>query len=124
MPYRKMAKLLLLFGLLVISGISTREAPAQAVVLLKCEFYNGRVDRLKIDPNAKRAEFLNGGTFALEVSESFYTLRGKVDLGAGGAGGVVDLETKIDRRSDQVTTRIVGLQRYLLGGVCFGDQPR
>jgi hypothetical protein len=119
-----MAKRLLLFGLLVISGISTREAPAQAVVLLKCEFYNGRVDRLKIDPNAKRAEFLNGGTFALEVSESFYTLTGKVDLGAGGAGGVVDLETKIDRRSDQVTTRIVGLQRYLLGGVCFGDQPR
>jgi hypothetical protein len=122
MPDRTLAKRLLLFGLLVISGMSTREAPAQAVVLLKCEFYNGRVDRLRIEPDAKRAEFLNGGTFALEISENFYTLTGKVDLGA--AGGVVDLETKIDRRSDQVTTRIVGLKRYLLGGVCFGDQPR
>ena len=123
MPDTKLGKRLLLFCLLVISGMSTREAPAQAVVILKCEFYNGRVDRLKIDTNAKRAEFLNGGTFALEVSERFYTLTGKVDLGAL-AGGVVDLETKIDRRSDQVSSRIVGLERYLLGGVCFGDQPR
>jgi hypothetical protein len=123
MPDTKFGKRLLLFCFLVISGMSTREAPAQAIVFLNCEFYNGRVDRLKIDPIAKRAEFLNGGTFALEVSESFYTLTGKVDLGAGG-GGVVDLETKIDRRSDQVTIRIVGLERYLLGGICFGGQPR
>ena len=122
MPDTKLAKRLLLFGLLVMGGMSTREAPAQAVVFLKCEFYNGRVDRLKIDPNAKRAEFLNGGTFALEVSESFYTLTAKIDLGAGG-GGVVDFEQKIDRRSDQLTNRIIGVERYMLGGVCFGDQP-
>jgi len=104
------------------SGMSTREAPAQAVVFLKCTFFNGRVDRIKIDPNVKKADLLNGGTFALEVSDSFYTLTATIDLGMGG-GGVVDLETKIDRRSEQLTSRIIGVERQLLGGMCSGDQP-
>ena len=121
MPDSKMLKRLLLFGLLVMSGMSTTEALAQAVVFLKCTFFNGRVDRIKIDPNVKKADFLNGGTFALEVSESFYTLKAKIDLGAG--GGVVDLETKIDRRSEQLTSRIIGVDRHLLGGICSRDQP-
>ena len=118
----KLGKRLLLVGLLVMSGMSTREAPAQAVVFLKCTVFNGRVDRIKIDPNVKKADFLNGGTFALEVSENVYTLRAKIDFGASG-GGVVDLETKIDRRSEQLTSRIIGVERQLLGGMCSGDQP-
>ena len=122
MPDARLGKRLLLFGLLVMSGMSTREAPAQAVVFLKCTFFNGRVDRIKIDPNVKKADFLNGGTFALEVSESFYTLTAKIDFGASG-GGVVDLETKIDRRSEQLTSRIIGVERQLLGGMCSRDQP-
>ena len=122
MPDARLGNRLLLFGLLVMSGMSTREAPAQAVVFLKCTFFNGRVDRIKIDPNVKKADFLNGGTFALEVSDSFYTLTAKIDLGVGG-GGVVNLETKIDRRSEQLTSRIIGVERQLLGGMCSGDQP-
>ena len=100
-------KRLLLFGLLVMSGLSTREALAHAVVFLKCTYFNGRIERTKIEPNAKKADFLNGGTFALEVSESFYTLTTEFDFGASG-GGVVDVETKINRRSQQLTSRIVG----------------
>ena len=123
----KMAKRLLLFGLLVMSGVSTQEALAQAVVFLKCTYFNGRVERIKIDPNAKKADFLNGGTFALEVSEGFYALTTEFDFGASG-GGVVDIETKIDRRSQQLTSRIVGgkngyFTQYPLGGTCSGDQP-
>ena len=118
----KMGKRLLLVGLLVMSGMSTREALAQAVVFLKCTYYNGRVERVKIDQNAKKADFLNGGTFALEVSESVYTLTAKIDFGASG-GGVVDLETKIDRRSERLTSRIIGVDRQLLGGICSRDQP-
>ena len=123
----KMGKRLLLFGLLVMSGMSTREALAQAVVFLKCTYFNGRVERIKIDPNAKKADFLNGGTFALEVSEGFYALTTQFDFGASG-GGVVDIETKIDRRSQQLTSRIVGgkngyFTQYPLGGICSGDQP-
>ena len=87
MPDARLGKRLLLFGLLVVSGMSTREAPAQAVVFLKCTFFNGRVDRIKIDPNVKKADFLNGGTFALEVSDSFYTLTTKFDF--GGSGGAL-----------------------------------
>jgi hypothetical protein len=122
-----MGKRLLLFGLLVISGMSTRPALAQAVVFLKCTYFNGRVERVKIDPNAKKAAFLNGGTFALELSESVYALTTQFDFGASG-GGVVDIETKIDRRSQQLTSRIVGgkngyFTRYPLGGTCSGDQP-
>jgi hypothetical protein len=128
MPNTKMGKRLLLFGLLVISGIPTQEALAQAVVFLRCTYYNGRVERIRIDPNAKKADFLNGGTFALEVSESFYTLTNQVDFGASG-GGVVDTETKIDRRSQQLTSRFVGrtkngfFTQYPLGGMCSEDQP-
>ena len=122
MPNTHMGKRLLLFGLLVMSGMSTQEALAQAVVFLKCTYFNGRVERIKIDPNAKKADFLNGGTFALDVSESFYTLTAKIDLGAGG-GGVVDLETKIDRRSERLTSRIIGVDRQLLGGICSRDRP-
>ena len=127
MPDTKLGKRLLLFGLLVMSGMSTREALAQAAVFLKCTFFNGRVDRIKIDPNVKKADFLNGGTFALEVSDSFYTLTATIDLGMGG-GGVVDLETKIDRRSQQLASRIVGgkngyFTQYPLGGMCSEDQP-
>jgi hypothetical protein len=81
----------------------------------------------KIDPNAKKAGFLNGGTFALEVSESFYTLTTELDFGASG-GGVVDIETKINRRSQQLTSGIVGgksgyFAQYPLGGMCFEDRP-
>jgi hypothetical protein len=123
----KMGKRLLLFGLLVMSGMSTRPALAQAVVFLKCIYFNGRVERVKIDPNAKKAAFLNGATFALEVSESFYALTTQFDFGASG-GGVVDIETKIDRRSQQLTSRIVGgkngyFTQYPLGGTCSEDQP-
>jgi len=128
MPNTNMDKRLLLFGLLVMSVMSTRPALAQAVVLLKCTYFNGRVERVKIDPNAKKAAFLNGGTFALEVSESFYALTTQFDFGASG-GGVVDIETKIDRRSQQLTSRIVERNKsgyftqYPLGGICSGDQP-
>jgi hypothetical protein len=126
MPSSKMAKRLLLFGLLVMSGMSTREALAQSVVFLKCTYFNGSIGRIKIDPNAKKAGFLNGGTFALEVSEGFYTLRTEFDFGASG-GGVVDLETKIDRRSQQLTSRIVNkngnFAPYLLSGACSEDEP-
>jgi hypothetical protein len=124
----KMGKPLLLFCLLVMSSMSTRPVLAQAVVFLKCTYFNGRVERVKIDPNAKKAAFLNGGTFALEVSESFYALTTRFDFGASG-GGVVDIETKIDRRSQQLTTRIVERNKsgyftqYPLGGICAGDQP-
>ena len=128
MPNTNMDKRLLLFGLLVMSVMSTRPALAQAVVLLKCTYFNGRVERVKIDPNAKKAAFLNGGTFALEVSESFYALTTQFDFGASG-GGVVDIEAKIDRRSQQLTSRIVERNKsgyftqYPLGGICSGDQP-
>jgi hypothetical protein len=124
----KMGKRLLLFGLLVMSGMPAREALAQAVVFLKCTYFNGRVERVKIDPNAKKAAFLNGGTFALEVSESFYALTTQFDFGASG-GGVVDIETKIDRRSQRLTSRIVEKNKsgyftqYPLGGICSEDQP-
>ena len=124
----KMGKHLLLFGLLVMSGMSTRPALAQAVVFLKCTYFNGRVERVKIDPNAKKAGFLNGGIFALEVSETVYSLTTQFDFGASG-GGVVDIETKIDRRSQQLTSRIVERNKsgyftqYPLGGICSGDQP-
>jgi hypothetical protein len=109
------------------SGMSTREALAQAVVFLKCTYFNGAVARIKIDSNAKKADFLNGGTFALEVSESFYTLTTKFDF-AGSGGGVVDLETKINRRSQQLTNTIAGnksgyFAQYPLSGTCSGDQP-
>jgi hypothetical protein len=123
-----MGKRLLLFGVLLMSGMSTRPALAQAVVFVKCTFFNGRVERVKIDPNAKKAAFLNGGTFALEVSESFYALTTQFDFGASG-GGVVDIETKIDRRSQLLTSRIVDRNKsgyftqYPLGGICSGDQP-
>jgi hypothetical protein len=117
----------LLLGLLIMSGTSTQEALAQAVVFLKCTYFNGRVERIKIDPNAKKADFLNGVTFELEVSEGFYALTTEYDFGASG-GGVVDLETKIDRRSQQLRSRIIGGQngyftQYPLGGTCAGDQP-
>jgi hypothetical protein len=124
----RMGKRLLLFGLLVMSDMSTRPAFAQAVVFLKCTYFNGRVERVKIDPNAKKAAFLNGGTFALEVSESFYALTTQIDFGASG-GGVVDVETRIDRRSQRLTSRIVERNKsgyftqYPLGGICSGDQP-
>ena len=117
-----MLKRLLLFGSLAMSGMSSTEALAQAVVFFQCTFFNGRVDRIKLDPSVKKADILNGGTFALEVSESFYTLTAKVDLGAG-SGGVVDLETKIDRQSERLTSRIIGLDRQLLGGICSRDRP-
>jgi hypothetical protein len=123
-----MGKRLLLFGALVMSAMSTRPASAQAVVFLKCTFFNGRVERVKMDPNTKKAAFLNGGTFALEVSESFYALTTQFDFGASG-GGVVDIETRIDRRSQLLATRIVDRNKsgyftqYPLGGICSGDQP-
>jgi hypothetical protein len=104
------------------SAFAADQGLAQAVVFLQCTFFNGRVDRIKLDPNVKKADFLNGGTFALDVSESFYTLTAKIDLGAGG-GGVVDLETKIDRRSERLTSRIIGVDRQLLGGICSRDRP-
>jgi hypothetical protein len=124
----EIGKRLILFGLLVTSGMSTREALAQGVVFLKCTYFNGRVERIKIDSKARKADFLNGGTFALEVSESFYTLTTEFDFGASG-GGVVDIETKINRRSQQLTSRIVRrnkdgyFNQYPLGGICSGDQP-
>ena len=122
-----MGKRLLLFGLLVMSGMTTRPALAQAVVFLKCIYFNGRVERVKIDPSTKKAAFLNGATFVLEVSEMFYSLTTKFDFGASG-GGVVEVETKIDRRSQQLTTRIIGgkngyFTQYPLEGICSGDQP-
>jgi hypothetical protein len=122
-----LGKRLLLVGLLIISGMSTRPALAQAVEFLKCTYFNGRVERVKIDRNAKKAAFLNGGTFALEVSEGFYALTTQFDFAASG-GGVVDIETKIDRRSQRLMTRIVGgksgyFTKYPLGGICSGDQP-
>ena len=128
MPNTRIGKRLLLCGLVVMSATSTREALAQGVVFLECTYFNGRVERIRIDPNAKKAGHLNGGTFALEVSESFYTLTTEFDFGASG-GGVVDLETKINRRSQQLTNTIVGgnkngyFAQYLLGGICSGDQP-
>src|SRR5215469_365149 len=102
----KTGKRLLLFGLLVMSGMSTRPGLAQAAVFLKCTYFNGRVERVKIDPTAKKAAFLNGGTFALEVSESFYALTTQFDFGAS-RGDVIEIETNIDPRSEQVTSRIV-----------------
>ena len=105
---------LLLFGLLVMSAMSTPEALAQGVVFLECTYFNGRVERIRIDPNAKKAGHLNGGTFALEVSEGFYTLTTDFDFGASG-GGVVDIEIKINRRSQQLTSRIAG-RNYGLEG--------
>jgi len=53
-------------------------------------------------------------------SESFYALTTQFDFGASG-GGVVDIETKIDRRSQQLTSRIVERKsgyftQYPLGG--------
>ena len=129
MPNAAMGKRLLLFGLLVMSGMSTRDTSAQAVVFLKCTYTNGAVVRIRIDPNAKKADFLStGGTFALEVSENFYTLATRFDFGASG-GGVVDLEAKINRRSQQLTNTIVALSKsgnftqYPLSGTCSGDQP-
>jgi hypothetical protein len=124
----KTGKRLLLFGLLVVSGTSTPDASPQAVVFLKCTYFNGRVERIRIDPNARKADFLNGGTFALEVSEGFYALTTQIDFGPSG-GGVVDIEAKIDRRSQQLTSRIVERNKsgyftqYPLGGICSGDQP-
>jgi len=123
----KMGKRLLLFGLLVMSGMSMPEALAQSVVFLTCTFFNGRVERIKIDPNAKKADFLNGGTFALEVSDDFYTLITKVDFGASG-GGVVDAEMRINRQSQQLATKTTGgkigyFSQYPLGGTCSGDEP-
>jgi hypothetical protein len=126
MPNDKMGKRFLLFGLLVMSGMSPREAPAQAVVFLKCTYFNGAVARIKLDSNAKKAAFLNGGAFALEVSESLYTLTTKIDFGGSGEG-VVELVTKIDRRSQLLTSAIVGnkhgyFAQYLLSGTCSQDQ--
>ena len=123
----KLGKRLLLCGLVVMSGMSTREALAQAVAFFKCTYFNGRVERIKIDPKAQKVDFLTGGTFALQVSESFYTLTSEFDFGASG-GGVVGLETKIDRRSFQLTSSIRGgingyFTQYPLGGMCSGDQP-
>jgi hypothetical protein len=122
----EIGKCFLLCVLLVMTGMSTR-ALAQAVVVLTCTYTNGAVARIRIDPNAKRAD-LNGGTFALEVSEDFYTLTSEYDFGASG-GGVVDLETRIDRRSQQLTNMIAGKNRgsfaqYPLSGTCSSDQPR
>src|SRR5260370_15085797 len=74
-----MGKRLLLFGLLVMSGMSTQETLAQAVVFLKCTYFNGLVERIKIDPNAEKTDFLNGGTFAPEVSERLYALTVSVE---------------------------------------------
>jgi hypothetical protein len=115
----KMGSCLLLFGLIVISGMPTGEAFAQAVVFLTCTYANGAVARIKAD--------LNGGTFALEVSEDFYTLTTEFDFGASG-GGVVDLETKINRRTQELTNTIAGKNRgnfaqYPLSGTCSNDQP-
>ena len=110
------------------SGMPAREALAQAIVFLECTYFNGRVERIRIDPDAKKAAFLNGGTFALEVTAGFYTLTTEFDFGASG-GGIVDIETRIDRRSQQLTSRIVGstksgyFTQYPLGGMCSDDRP-
>jgi hypothetical protein len=122
-----MGKRLLIFGLLVTSAVSTAEALAQDVVFLKCTYFNGAVARLRLDSDAKKADFLNGGTFALEVSEKVYTLTTKFDFGASGEG-IVDLETRINRGSQQLTNAVVGNKRgyfaqYLLSGTCSEDQP-
>jgi hypothetical protein len=123
----KMGSRILLYGLIVMSGMSTREAPAQSVVFLICTYTNGAVARIRINPNARKADFQNGGTFALEVSESFYILTTEFDFGASG-GGVVDLETKINRRTHGLTNTIAGKNRgnfaqYPLSGTCSDDQP-
>jgi hypothetical protein len=123
----EMGKRLLLFGLLAVGGMSTQEALAQGAVFLTCTFANGAVTNIKIDPKAKTATFSNGGTFALKVSEGFYTLTTEFDFGASG-GGVVDLETKINRRSQQLTNRIAGKNKgnfaqYPLSGTCSGERP-
>src|SRR5258706_8557036 len=102
----KIGKRLLLFGLLVMSGMSTSPAVGQAVVFLKCTYFNGRVERVKIDPNAKKAAFLNDGTFALEVSESFYALTTQFDFGASGGGGG-EGGRGMGGRWQEVTSRIV-----------------
>ena len=122
----KTGKRLLLFGLLVMSGVSTPDTFAQAAVHLTCTYANGAVATISIDPIAKKAD-LNGGSFALEISESFYTLTTEFDFGASG-GGVVDLETRISRRTQQLTNTIAGKNRgnfaqYPLSGTCVGDQP-
>jgi hypothetical protein len=134
-----MRKRLLLVVLLVMSCGSSQVAlvqtralaqtvpPAQTIVFLKCTFFNGRVERLKIDPRTKSAAILEGGTFALEVSESFYTLTTVYDFGASG-GGIVDIETRIDRRSELLTTKIFGenkgnFAQYPLSGMCEQDRP-
>ena len=125
---QKWGKYLLVFGLLVMSGMSTQESPAQAGVFLKCTFFNGRVERIRIDPHTKKAEFLNGGTFALEVSKHAYTLTTEIDFGASG-GGVVDIATTIDRRSQLLSSRIMGRTQsgyfapYPLGALCSEDEP-
>jgi hypothetical protein len=125
MPNAVMGRRLVLFGVLVVGSMATQDARAQ--VFLKCTFFNGRVERLKIDPGAKKAAILEGGTFALEVSESFYTLTIVYDFGASG-GGVVDIETRIDRRSELLTTTIAGVNKgnfapYPLAGMCSDDRP-
>jgi hypothetical protein len=129
MPNTAMGKRFLLFGLLVLSGMSIPDASAQAVVFLNCTYTNGAVVRIRIDPTAKKADFLGtGGTFTLEVSENFYTLTTRFDFAASG-GGVVDLEAKINRRSQQLTNTIVApsksgnFTQYPLSGTCSGDQP-
>jgi hypothetical protein len=127
MPNTKLGKRLLLLGLLAMSGMPTGETLAQGVVFLRCTYHNGRVERIRIDPDAKKAAHLNGGTFALEVSDGFFTLSTRYDFGASG-GGIVDLETKIGRRSQELTSRIAGgesgyFTQYPLGGTCSEDQP-
>jgi hypothetical protein len=123
----KIGNRLLLFGLIAMSGMSTGKAFAQAVVFLTCTYTNGAVARIRIDPKAEKADFQNGGSFALEVSEDFYTLTTEFDFGASG-GGVVDLETKINRRTQELTNAIAGKNRgnfaqYPLSGTCANDQP-
>jgi hypothetical protein len=123
----EMGKRFLLYGLVVMSGLSTQEALTKPLVFLTCTFTNGGVVRIRIDQDAKKADFLNGGTFALEVSEGSFTLTSKFDFGASG-GGVVDLETKIDRRSQQLISTVAGKNKgyftpYPLSGTCSGDQP-
>jgi hypothetical protein len=128
MPDMTMGKRLLLFGLLLIGGLSAPEARAQNVVFLECTYFNGRVERIRIDPKANKASHLNGGTFALAVTEGFYTLTTEFDFGASG-GGIVDIEVTINRRSQQLTSRIVGrstsgyFTQYPLGGMCADDRP-
>jgi hypothetical protein len=122
-----MGKCLLIFGLLVMSATPTPKALAQDVVFLKCTYFNGAVARLRLDSDAKKADFLNGGTFTLKVSERFYTLTAQFDFAASGEG-IVDLETRINRRSQQLTNAVVGNKRgyfaqYLLSGTCSEDQP-